>query len=90
MEPAGICRAAPAERKVMGMPLLAATLGQDFIVESCHLNGDLKHHMDNLGLIPGEVVTPIAKCSGNLIVRVKESRLAINMGIASKIYVKSA
>lgn len=70
------------------MPLAAASLGKEFVVERCQLSGDLKRHMDSLGILPGERVTPITSNDGNLIVKVRESRFAINMGIASKIYVQ--
>ncbi|WRS27587.1 FeoA family protein [Oscillospiraceae bacterium MB08-C2-2] len=69
------------------MPLMSAELGKEVTIQRCQMNGELKRHVDNLGLIPGEKVTPIACNNGNLIIKVKNSRLAINMGVASKIFV---
>lgn len=69
------------------MPLAAAGLGKDVVVDRCQIVGDLKRHVDSLGILPGEIITPIASNAGNLIVKVRESCFAINMGIASRIYV---
>lgn len=69
------------------MPLAAASLGKSVTVDRCHIAGDLKRHVDSLGIIPGEQITPIASNDGNLIVKVKDSRFAINFGIANRIYV---
>lgn len=69
------------------MPLIAAPLGKEVTIKSCHLEGSLKHHVENLGLIPGETIMPLSQNNGNVIIIVKGCRLAITVGIASKIYV---
>ena len=69
------------------MPLVVANLGEEVTIEKCEVQGDLKRHVESLGLLPGEMVTPISRNAGNLIIKVRESRLAINMGLASKIFV---
>lgn len=69
------------------IPLAAASLGKEVVVDHCQIGGDLKRHVDSLGIIPGECITPIASNAGNLIVKIRESRFAINLGIANRIYV---
>ena len=46
---------------------------------------EIKRHIENLGFVPGAEVRIIAKMGGNLIVNIKESRIAINMDMARKI-----
>lgn len=69
------------------MPLIVANLGEEVTIQKCEVGGDLKRHMESLGLLPGESVKPICRNAGNLIIVVRNSRLAINMGLASKIQV---
>lgn len=71
------------------MPLAAAILGEKVIVDSCHVTGDLKRHCECLGILPGEELIPISNNDGNLIIKIRDCRFAINMGIANRIYVHS-
>ncbi|MCR5306805.1 MAG: ferrous iron transport protein A [Oscillospiraceae bacterium] len=47
----------------------------------------LKLHLENLGFTVGETVTLISNLGENVIVRVKESRVAIGADMARKIMV---
>lgn len=69
------------------MPLNIANLGEEVVITGCHLKGDLKRHIDSLGLIVGERIVPISKSDGGLIIKIKDGRFAINNGVASKIFV---
>lgn len=48
---------------------------------------EVKKHLENLGFIVGDTVTVISEQNGNIIVKVKESRIAISKEMAMKIYV---
>ena len=48
---------------------------------------EVKRHLENLGFIVGDTVTVISEQNGNIIVKVKESRIAISKEMAMKIYV---
>ncbi|MFR6065441.1 MAG: FeoA family protein [Eubacterium sp.] len=48
---------------------------------------ETKHHLEALGFIEGEEVTVVSSLSGNLIVNVKGTRIAISRSIANKIIV---
>ena len=43
--------------------------------------------LENLGFVVGAIVTVISKTGGNVIVNIKESRVAIGSDMASKIMV---
>ena len=49
----------------------------------------MRAHLENLGFVSGGMVTVISTMGGNLIVNVKESRVAISREMAGKILVKT-
>jgi ferrous iron transport protein A len=69
------------------MPLAFTPIGKEVVIEQCNAQGKIKRHIENLGLIPGERITLVAENAGNLIIKIHESRLAINRALASRIYV---
>ena len=50
-------------------------------------NTEVQHHLENLGFVPGSTVKVITMMGGNLIVQVKEARVAISSEMAQKIMV---
>lgn len=70
------------------MPLTMAHVGSEHTIIACHAKGDIKKRLENLGLLPGERVTLLADRDGDLIIRIKDSRLAINRGMAATIHVQ--
>ena len=54
-----------------------------------HLDGsdDLNRHLENLGFVPGGEVTVVSEIDGNMIVNIKDSRVAIGKDMANKIMV---
>ena len=50
---------------------------------------EVRAHLENLGFVSGGMVTVISTMGGNLIVNVKESRVAISREMAGKILVKT-
>ena len=69
------------------MPLALADVGEEAIVKKIGGSPDVKQHLENLGFVVGSGVTVIASLGGNLIVNVKESRVAISEEMARKIMV---
>ena len=59
------------------MPLLLAQTGQENIIKKIGGNPETKKHLENLGFVVGGTVTIVNSLGGNLIVNVKESRVAI-------------
>ena len=69
------------------MPLSMATAGiRSFI---CKINGkdDIRHFLGSLGFVEGEHVTVISEMGGNMIVNVKDTRIAISKAMANRIMV---
>ena len=69
------------------MPLLLAQTGQENIIKKIGGNPETKKHLETLGFVVGGTVTIVNSLGGNLIVNVKESRVAISREMAGRIMV---
>ncbi len=69
------------------MPLLLADVGEEVMIRKIGGNPELKQHLADLGFVAGGSVTVISTINGNLIVNVKDSRVAISREMAAKIMV---
>lgn len=69
------------------MPLSLAEIGEENIVKKIGGSPEVKKHLENLGFVVGGSVTVITSLCGNVIVNVKESRVAISEEMARKIMV---
>ena len=69
------------------MPLSFCTIGQNFIVKRLSGDSAVRQHLNELGFSVGSPVTVISSLGGNVIVKVKESRIALDHKLASRIMV---
>ncbi len=69
------------------MPLTFANIGEDNIIRKVGGNPEVKKHLENLGFVAGSRVTVITTMGGNIIVNVKEARVAISKEMAQKILI---
>ena len=69
------------------MPLTFAEIGEENIIRKICGKQEVKAHLENLGFVVGGVVTIINTIGGNVIVNVKESRIAISKELAQKIMI---
>ncbi|MFV0381699.1 MAG: ferrous iron transport protein A [Breznakia sp.] len=69
------------------MPLALAPLGKEVKVIKYSLESNVMKHLHDLGLFPGATVVVVKENGGDVIVQVKESRIALNKQIAKKIIV---
>ena len=69
------------------MPLILANVGEETVIRKVGGSPETKKHLENLGFVVGGRVTVISALGGNLIVGVKESRIAISREMAGKIMV---
>lgn len=69
------------------MPLIFANIGEENIIKQVGGNFEVKQHLENLGFVTGGNVTVISSMSGNVIVKVKESRIAISREMAQRIII---
>lgn len=69
------------------MPLALANVGETNTILKIGGNPEVKKHLENLGFVAGGEVTVISTLGGNLIVNVKETRVAISREMAQKIMI---
>ena len=69
------------------MPLTLANIGEENIIKKVGGLPEVKKHLENLGFVAGGSVTVINMLGGNLIVNVKEIRVAVSQEMAQKIMV---
>ena len=69
------------------MPLTLANVGEESIVRKVSGNPGVRKHLEDLGFVAGGAVTVVSSLGGNIIVKVKESRVAISEEMARKIMI---
>jgi ferrous iron transport protein A len=69
------------------MPLTMARAGESASIKKISGKAKTRQFLENLGFVPGSHVTVITEISGNMIVNIKQSRIAISREMASKIMV---
>ena len=69
------------------MPLTMAPVGQASKIQRVGGNDETKRFLANLGVVVGSEVTVISAIGGNVIVNIKDSRVAINQDMARHIMV---
>ncbi|HCS33713.1 MAG: FeoA family protein [Oscillospiraceae bacterium] len=69
------------------MPLTLMSPGEDAIIQRIGGKPEVRQHLENLGFVVGGNVSVINTIGGNLIVNVKEARVAISREMAQKIMV---
>ena len=69
------------------MPLILAAAGETNTIRKVSGNPEVKKHLEDPGFVVGGEVTVVSAIGGNLIVNVKESRIAISREMAGKIMV---
>ena len=69
------------------MPLALANVGEEQLILRVGGDPEVKKHLEDLGFVPGGTATVVASLDGNLIVKIKESRVAISEEMARKIMI---
>ena len=69
------------------MPLTLANTGETNTIMKIGGSPEVKKHLENLGFVIGGIVIVVSEIGGNMIVNVKDSRVAISKEMANKIMV---
>ena len=69
------------------MPLTFAEAGTQYVVKKIGGKPEVRQHLENLGFVVGSGVCVISTLAGNVILKVKESRVAISREMAQKIMI---
>lgn len=69
------------------IPLDLADIGKENVIKKVGGRPDVKKHLEDLGFTAGGLVTVVSAMGGNVIVKVKESRIAISREMARRIMI---
>lgn len=69
------------------MPIYMARIGEEYLVKKIGGLEETKHHLKNLGFVVGAQVSVVAVMNENLIVQIKDARVAISRELAEKIII---
>ena len=75
------------DKEVNQMPLTMANQDENFLIKKINGKEEVRRFLENLGFVAGAEVSVVSKISGNVIVQIKESRVAISKEMAQKIIV---
>lgn len=69
------------------MPLTMVKAGEPNVIRKIGGKEETRRFLENLGFVTGGVVTVVSEIDGNMIVNVKDSRVAIGKDMANRILV---
>ena len=69
------------------MPLNFAAVGEENVIRKIGGSPETRKHLENLGFVVGGKVKVVQTIGGNLIVNVKESRVAVSKEMAARILI---
>lgn len=69
------------------MPLSMVSVGEQNVIKKVGGKEDTRRFLENLGFVTGGTVTVISEINGNMIVNIKDSRVAIGKDMANRIMV---
>ncbi|MDO5558063.1 MAG: FeoA family protein [Oscillospiraceae bacterium] len=69
------------------MPLTFANIGEENIIKKVGGKPETKKFLETLGFVAGGIVTVVTQTGGNVIVNIKESRVAVSEEMANKIMI---
>jgi len=72
------------------MPLVIAPLNVELVIIKILVQEKEKKHFESLGIAVNQKITVLSQNGGNVILKVKEGRLALDRNIATKIMVNQA
>ena len=69
------------------MPLTLANQDEHFLIKKIKGKDEVRRFLENLGFVAGAEVSVVSKICGNLIVQIKDSRVAISSEMAQEIII---
>ena len=69
------------------MPLTMAKAGETVTIQKITGKDEVRQHLAELGFVVGSTITFVNEIAGNLILQVKESRIALDKTLANRIMI---
>lgn len=69
------------------MPLTMAKVGETITIRKISGRDEVRQHLAELGFVAGAAVTVVHEIAGNLVLQVKDRRVALDRGLANRILI---
>lgn len=69
------------------MPIALADLNKELFIKKISADDKTRRHLESLGMSINSSVIILSKSNGNIIIQVKDTRLAIDANLSRKIFV---
>ncbi|MBO4919869.1 MAG: ferrous iron transport protein A [Erysipelotrichaceae bacterium] len=69
------------------LPLTYANVNEMNVIRKVGGSPEIKKHLEDMGFVTGAVITVVSTINGNLIVNVKDSKVALDRSLAGKIMI---
>lgn len=70
------------------MPLLLAPMNQELTIQAVNGDEKVKKHLESLGIVKDAKILILSQEKGGIIVKINNSRLALDSKIASSIFIR--
>ena len=70
------------------MVLAMVPLGEKKVITTVRCKDDMKRHLQDMGFVKGEEIQVLGENQSGLILLIKDAKIALNRGLASKIIVE--
>lgn len=69
------------------MPLTVARIGEKNCIKKITGKDEIRQHLASLGFVVGESVTVVSEMAGNVILNIKDTRIALDKSMANRIFI---
>ena len=69
------------------IPLIYAVVGEQNVIKKITGRPDMKKHLEDMGFVVGAVITVISTVGGNLIVNIKDTKVALDRELGTRIMI---
>ena len=69
------------------IPLTYADLGEENVILKIGGKPEIKKHLEDMGFVAGSIIRVVSSVNGNLIVNVKDTKVALDKELATKIMI---
>jgi ferrous iron transport protein A len=72
---------------MLQMPVTMAQIGEKLVIRKITGRDDVRQHLAELGFVVGTSIMVVSSISGNLIIQVRDSRVALDKEMANRIII---
>ncbi|MBR0419485.1 MAG: ferrous iron transport protein A [Erysipelotrichaceae bacterium] len=69
------------------LPLSYAEVNEANVIKKVTGNPEMKKHLEDMGFVTGAIVSVVSTVNGNLIVNIKDTKVALDKQLAMKIMI---